>query len=234
MQQAPPPDLSVVVPVWNEEANLRPLLRELLPVLGELGGAVEVLLVDDGSSDGSREVARELAAADPRVRPLPLPAHAGKGAALAAGFAAAAGEVVVTLDADLQSDPRDIRRLLEALERCDLASGRRRNRADGPWRALVSRLGNGVRNLLTGERIRDSASPLKAARAPFLRAMRLTGGLHRFLPTLARLEGARVLEIDVAHRPRLHGASHYRLLGRGVQGIRDIAAVRRFQRARRR
>ncbi len=221
--------LSVVIPVHDEEPSLAPLHRELDAVLSEIGRDAEVLLVDDGSRDGSLERMREIAAKDARVRVLSLDGHYGQSAALEAGFRSARGEIIATLDADLQNDPADLPGLLEALERADVVTGVRVGRRD-PWsRRLASRIANGFRNRLTGESVRDVGCSLRVMRAAHVERVRLLRGLHRFLPTLLRLEGARVVELPVHHRPRRYGRSKYGIRDRFYSGLVDTLAVRWMQ-----
>ena len=185
--------------------------------------------MDDGSHDGSLARMRELAARDARVRVIALDGHHGQTAAFEAGFAHARGEVTVTLDADLQNDPADIPRLLAALEDADVVNGVRVVRRDALLRRLSSRIANGFRNRLTGETVTDVGCTLRAMRTEYLRRVKLYRGLHRFLPTLLRLEGARIREIPVAHRPRLHGRSKYGIRNRLFAGLVDVFAVRWMQ-----
>ena len=220
------PALSIVVPVHDEAPNLPLLYAELREVLDGLGRAAEILVVDDGSTDGSTAVARQLVAQDPRVRLVRLRRHAGLTAALDAGFRAARGAVVVTLDADLQNDPRDIPRLLAALEGADAVIGWRHARRD-PWlRRVSSRIANGVRNVVTGDRIRDSGCGLRALRRECLRDLPSFRGSHRFIPTLLRAAGCRVVEVAVHHRPRRFGRSHFGVRNRALAAFQDLLAVR--------
>jgi len=217
----------VVIPVCDERDNLEPLHRELDAALAEL--RVEFVYVDDGSRDGSAEVLAALAKRDDRVRVLRFARNCGQTAALAAGFRAARGEVVATLDADLQNDPADLPRLLAALERADVVNGVRVGRQDSFVRRLSSRIGNGFRNWLTHEDVSDVGCSLRVMRASFLRRAKLYRGMHRFLPTLLRMEGARVIELPVRHRPRRHGRSKYGIANRLFVGVADVLAVRWMQ-----
>jgi glycosyltransferase involved in cell wall biosynthesis len=223
------PRLSIVVPVYDEEASLETLHRELDAALAGVAGGVELIFVDDGSRDGSLDALRRLAAKDPRLRVLALDRNHGQTAAFDAGFRAARGELVVTLDADGQNDPADIPRLLAELERADVVNGVRQRRRDSRVRLLSSRIANGVRNWVTGESVTDVGCSLRAVRATTLRRVKLHRGMHRFLPTLLRLEGARVVEVPVAHRPRRHGASKYGIRNRLGAGLVDLFAVRWMQ-----
>lgn len=217
----------MVIPVCDERDNLEPLHRELDAALAEL--RVEFVYVDDGSRDGSAEVLAALAKRDDRVRVLRFARNCGQTAALAAGFRAARGEVVATLDADLQNDPADLPRLLAALERADVVNGVRVGRQDSFVRRLSSRIGNGFRNWLTHEDVSDVGCSLRVMRASFLRRAKLYRGMHRFLPTLLRMEGARVIELPVRHRPRRHGRSKYGIANRLFVGVADVLAVRWMQ-----
>jgi glycosyltransferase involved in cell wall biosynthesis len=219
----------VVVPVFDERENLEPLHQELSAALAELPGGVEFVYVDDGSRDGSAERLASLAARDARVRVLRFAENSGQSAAFAAGFEAARGEVVATLDADLQNDPADLPRLIAALDRADVVNGVRQGRRDGWVRKVSSRIGNGFRNWITHESVSDVGCSLRVMRASYLRRVKLYRGMHRFLPTLLRLEGARVIELPVSHRPRRHGRSKYGIANRLFVGIADVFAVRWMQ-----
>jgi len=219
----------VVVPVFEERDNLEPLHRELSSALADVPGGVELIYVNDGSRDGSAELLADLAKRDERVRVLHFAENCGQSAAFAAGFEAARGEVVATLDADLQNDPADLPRLLAALDRADVVNGVRQGRQDGFVRKLSSRIGNGFRNWVTRETVTDVGCSLRVMRASYLRRVKLYRGMHRFLPTLLRLEGARVIELPVAHRPRRHGRSKYGIANRLFVGVADVFAVRWMQ-----
>ncbi len=223
------PELSIVVPVYDEEESLEALYTELEAALRGLGERFEILFVDDGSRDGSQSRMRELAKRDSRVRVIALDGHHGQTAALAAGFAHVRGEVTVTLDADLQNDPADIPLLLSALEDADVVNGVRAARQDGIVRRLSSRIANGFLNSVTGESVTDVGCSLRAMRTDRLRNVKLFRGMHRFLPTLLRLEGARIREVPVSHRPRLRGRSKYGIRNRLLAGLLDVFAVRWMQ-----
>jgi glycosyltransferase involved in cell wall biosynthesis len=228
-----PPGLSIVIPVFNEEENLRPLLEELRTALTPSRQDFEVLFVDDCSTDGSLEVLRRLAAEDSRIRVIRLAAHGGQSAALAAGIAAARAPVIATLDADLQADPADLPRLIEALdEGHDAVSGVRTCRHD-PWlKRLSSSAANAVRRAVLRDSIHDAGCSLKVFRADALRRVPMFDGVHRFLPALLQLGGARVGEVPVNHRPRRHGDSKYGVHDRLWRGIVDLWAVRWLNRRR--
>jgi len=226
-------DLSVVAPVFNERENLEPLVHELVQMLQPTGLDFEILLVDDGSSDGSAEQIAELARnGQGRVRGLHFRRNHGQTAAFDAGFKAARGRYVVTIDADLQNDPHDIPRLLEALERYDAAVGFRRARHDSWLRRVSSRVANTIRNRLSGDDIIDTGCSLKAFRRECLSGLKLFTGMHRFLPTLLRIEGYRVVQIPVGHRPRRAGTSKYGVGNRALRAFADLLAVRWMKKRR--
>lgn len=229
------PHLSVVIPAYNESPNVEACYRELAGVLDAIGRPAEVVFVDDGSTDGTFAALSSLAAGDPRVRVIRFRRNAGQTAALDAGFRAARGGVVVTMDADLQNDPRDIPRLLAALEGprgADAACGWRVDRRD-PWhKRAASRVANAVRRRFTGDGVHDTGCTLKAFRRPAIERLRLYRGMHRFLPALLLLEGFRVTEVPVGHRPRRAGTSKYGNWRRLWTGLADLWAVRWMARRR--
>jgi glycosyltransferase involved in cell wall biosynthesis len=221
-------DLSVVIPVYNEEENLPLLWPELRAVLEPLGLAFEVVFVDDGSRDRSAELIRGFRDGDPRVRLVRLKANAGETAATDAGFKAARGRLVVTMDADLQNDPHDIPGLLSHLDRWDAATGWRVDRGDGDSgvRRLSSAVANRARNWVSDESIRDSGCTFRAFRRECLRGLVLYRGFHRFVPTLLKMRGYRVIEVPVRNRPRRYGRSKYGILNRVFVATADLLVVR--------
>ncbi len=221
-----PVDISVVAPVFNERDNLKPLVDELLAVLRSSPRRFEIVLIDDGSRDGSAEAIDALAAAHPEVRGVHFKANCGQTAAFDAGFKAARGAIVVTIDADLQNDPRDIPSLLQALEGHDAAVGIRTARRDRLLRRAASKIANAVRNRVSGDDIIDTGCSLKAFRVDALREIKLWNGMHRFLPTLIKLEGRSVVQVPVNHRPRLSGTSKYGVWNRVFRSSADLLAVR--------
>jgi glycosyltransferase involved in cell wall biosynthesis len=194
-----------------------------------VGRPYEVVFVDDGSADQSPAVLASLARHDPRLRVVRQRRNSGQSAAMEAGFRHARGEVIVTLDADLQNDPSDIPRLLERMPEYDVVCGVRTRRQDDWVRLLSSRIANRVRNRVTRESITDVGCTLRAFRAEYARSIPVFNGMHRFLPTLLRLAGARVTEVPVRHRPRLHGQAKYGIGNRLWRGIADLLAVRWLQ-----
>lgn len=221
------PDLSLVVPVHDEEGNLEPLWGEMADLLAGLDLSAEVLFVNDGSTDGSSDLLDRLRAADDRIRVIDHDRNHGVTAVLDCGFRHARGAVIGTLDADLQNPPAAIADLLAALtDEVDMVIGWRRDRND-PWlRRISSRIANGFRNWRTNEQVHDIACGLKVFRRRVLQRVKLWNGMHRFLPTLARMEGFRVVEVPVPHRPRISGRSHFGVWNRVWKGLRDVKAVR--------
>lgn len=226
------PRLTLVVPVYNERENLVPLVDEIAAAMGPTGDAYEVLLVDDGSRDGSAELIADLARTRGAVRGIHFRENRGQTAAFDAGFKAARGEIVVTLDADLQNDPRDIPALLRALEGCDAVVGYRRVRRDSWVRRVSSRIANAVRNRISGDDIIDTGCSLKAFRRCCLRDVKLFTGMHRFLPTLLRIEGYRIAQVAVNHRERHAGRSKYGVWNRVFRSSADLLAVRWMKKRR--
>ena len=221
---APRPELSLVAPVFDEEQNLEPLYQQVAEALAGL--SFELVLVDDGSRDRSAAIIRALHERDPRVRGVFFARNRGQTAAMAAGIHAAAGELIATLDADLQNDPADIPRLVAALGAHDAAVGYRVQRHDNWVRRMSSRVANGIRNRLTGDQIRDTGCSLKVFRADAVRALPFFEGMHRFLPTLLRMHGFSVVEVGVSHHPRVAGQSKYGIRNRALRALRDTFAVR--------
>lgn len=223
--------VSLVIPAFDEQDGIAACVTEARQVLLQSGRSFEIVVVDDGSTDGTYEVLRQLKATAPELRVLRFARNCGQTAAMAAGFAGARGEIVVTIDADRQNDPADIPHLLEMMDtdEWDVVCGWRRKREDNFLRRISSRIANGVRNRLSHETIRDTGCTLKAFRREYLLRVKLFEGMHRFLPTLLRLEGARVTEVSVNHRPRLVGSTKYGVWNRLFKGLRDLFAVRWMQ-----
>ena len=222
------PDLSVVFPVYNEEENIPILLRQIADAVEGKGWTYEIVAVDDGSTDRSLAVLREMRAQHPTLRVLAFEKNSGQTAALDAAWRAAAGRFVVSLDADLQNDPADIPRMMQKLGETasDMVIGVRVNRADTWSRRMQSRIGNGVRNWITGDRITDTGCSLKLVKKEAVDRVRLFTGMHRFLPTLVRYAGYKVVEMPVNHRPRQFGVSKYGAMNRAFRGLVDCFAVR--------
>ncbi|HEX8617108.1 MAG TPA: glycosyltransferase family 2 protein [Thermoanaerobaculia bacterium] len=224
----PQPDLSVVFPIYNEEENIPILLREIAAALDGRGWSYEIVAVDDGSTDRSREVLHSLRAQYPTLRVLALQKNSGQTAALDAAWRGAHGRLVVSLDADLQNDPADIPAMMQKLEQAqaDMVIGVRVNRRDTWSRKMQSRIGNGVRNWITGDQITDTGCSLKLVKKEAVDRVRLFTGMHRFLPTLVRYAGFKVIEMPVNHRARQFGVSKYGAMNRAFRGLADCFAVR--------
>ncbi|MGZ4778763.1 MAG: glycosyltransferase family 2 protein [Thermoanaerobaculia bacterium] len=222
------PDLSVVFPVYNEEENIPVLLEEIARVLEGKGWTYEMVAVDDGSVDRSLAILRDLRAKYPNLRVLALEKNTGQTAALDAAWHAARGRLVVSLDADLQNDPADIPAMVRLLEResADMVIGVRTNRRDTWSRRMQSRIGNGVRNWITNDVITDTGCSLKLVKRDAIDGVKLFTGMHRFLPTLVRMNGRKVVEMPVNHRPRRFGVSKYGAMNRAARGLIDCLAVR--------
>jgi glycosyltransferase involved in cell wall biosynthesis len=220
------PYLSVVIPLFEEQDNVSELYAQLTAALEPLGRPYEILLVDDGSRDGTLERILALEARDPRVRVLSLRRNFGQTAAFSAGFDHARGEVVVTSDGDLQNDPADIPRLLERLDDgLDLVCGWRRKRKDPFSKRLPSFLANRVISWATGVRLHDYGCSLKAMRAEVAKGLRLYGEMHRFIPAVASWMGVSLAEVEVNHRPRTRGSTKYGL-GRTLRVLVDLFTVK--------
>ncbi|HEX3702671.1 MAG TPA: glycosyltransferase family 2 protein [Vicinamibacterales bacterium] len=221
------PQLSVVVPLFNEAGTLEQLHRRLTAVLFALNIPAEIIYVDDGSSDGTTESLASLAARHANVRVIPLARNYGQTAALAAGFDAAAGDVIVAMDGDLQHAPEEIPKLLAKLnEGYDIVSGWREQRVDNLWtRRVPSKIANWLMAKLSGVSLHDFGTTFKAYRAPVIKRIRLYGDLHRFIPALASWGGARIAEVPIANIPRPQNASHYGL-SRTWRVAADLITVR--------
>jgi glycosyltransferase involved in cell wall biosynthesis len=226
-------EVSVILPVLDEVESLGLLHRELTEVLQRLGRSYEILFVDDGSRDGSFQRIEKLAIEDPSVRAVQLRRNFGKSAALAVGFREAQGDVIVTLDADLQDDPAEIPKLLARLEDgFDLVSGWKENRQDPRSKTWPSRLFNWVTGFLTGVRLHDFNSGFKIYRREVVQEIRLYGELHRFIPALAAWRGFQVTEIPVHHRARQYGRSKFgsARLWRGFLDLLTVLFLTRYTR----
>ena len=222
--------LSVVVPVFNEQESLPILIPKLVEVLKTLPLPYEMIFVDDGSSDGSRRILKEMASQYPSLRVLRFKENRGLSTALLAGMREARGEKIVTLDSDLQNDPADIPRLLEYLDRYDMATGWRQKREDKWLKKISSIIGNTVRNWLSGENIQDSACTLRAFKRECVQEIPVFNGMHRFLSTLVKMGGYRIVEVPISHHPRRFGKSKYNIRNRMVRSFIDLLAVRWMKR----
>ena len=223
------PEVSVVLPCYNEEGNLPRLLEGVRGALAPLGIPFETVVTDDCSRDGSWALLKRLAAADPALRAQRLSRNSGQSAALWAGIKAARGRFIVTLDADLQNDPSEMPRFLEALRRHDCVCGSRvesRRQGDSPVRVASSRLANWVRNRLSGDDVSDSGCCYRAFKRECVENLKFFKGMHRFMPTLIRMEGFDVVEIPIATHPRFAGQANYGVWNRLFSSFYDLLAVR--------
>lgn len=218
-------DLSVVIPIFDEYGSLIELHARLTRVLTSLVTSYEIVFVDDGSTDGSIEVCRELSATDPNVVLVELRRHFGKATALQAGFHVARGAILITMDGDLQDQPEEIAAFLDALtDDVDLVCGWKRDRQDPMTKTFPSRLFNAVTALLTGVRLRDVNCGFKAYRREVVESLDIYGDLYRFIPVLANAKGYRIREVPIRHCARLHGNSKYGV-GRFLNGALDLLTV---------
>ena len=220
-------DLSIVIPLYNEEDNVKPLYDALKTALEPLGRTYEVIIVDDGSRDGSFAELQRVAEADPQVKVVRFRRNFGQTAGFSAGFDHASGDIIITMDADLQNDPQDIARLLEAMSESDsdVVSGRRMDRKEAfLTRKLPSQLANGLISRVTGVQLHDYGCSLKAYRRHVVKNIRLYGELHRYIPAIASMVGAKVTELPVQDHPRIHGKSKYGL-SRTLRVVLDLMAV---------
>ena len=225
------PEISVVIPLLDEEQNVEPLHAELTSVLRTLGVTYEIIMVDDGSRDGTFERLAAVQRRDGFVRVVRFQRNYGQTAAFAAGFARARGRIIVTADGDLQNDPGDIPRMLALATTHDVVVGWRRDRKDSfLTRHVPSIVANWLIGLVTGIRLHDNGCSLKVFRAEVVKPLKLRHGMHRYLPALASQLGPRIAEIEVRHRPRRHGRSKYGL-SRTFRVIGDLLTLRRLMRA---
>jgi len=219
-------DISIVIPVYNERENLILLDKKITKSIKPLNKKYEVILVDDGSVDGSVDLIRKLKNENPCLRLIRFDRNYGQTAAFSAGFSKARGNIIVTMDADLQNDPADIPLLLEKIKEYDVVCGWRYKRND-PWvKKLSSRIANAVRNTLSEESIADTGCSLKAFRRKCFQNIKLYNGMHRFFPTLMKMEGFSVTQVKVGHYPRVHGYSKYNISNRLFASFKDLLAIR--------
>lgn len=217
---------SIVVPFHNEEENLPELYRRLTRVMEKLDEDYELVFVDDGSSDRTHQILRDICQLDPRVTGIRLRRNFGQTAALAAGFDLANGEVVIAMDGDLQHQPEDIPRFVEKMnEGFDIVSGWRQNRRDGFWRTFPSRIANRLMAKASGVAIHDFGTTFKAYRREVLERIPIYGQMHRFIPAMASIEGALIAEVTIEDQPRVSGKSHYGI-SRTFRVMFDILTIR--------
>ena len=220
--------ISLVIPVFNEEESLPTLHREISAALSGLEADWEVIFINDASTDASLDVIRKLAKQDDHVRYLSFKENRGQSAGFAAGFRHARGRAIVTMDADLQNDPADVPAMLHMYDaqNADMVIGWRTTRKDTTVKRLSSRLANAIRNWWTRETVHDTGCSMKIMRTEMACAMPVFKNMHRYLPTLMKMQGAQVLETPVNHRHRVHGTSKYGTWDRAKAGVYDLIGVR--------
>ena len=224
----PQPYLSLIIPCYNEQENIPTLLQRAGSAMEELAKPFEVIIVDDGSTDQTPALLKEAMPSRPWLRVIRMARNGGQSAAFEAGFAAARGEILATIDADLQNDPEEIPRLLPLLDRyqVDMITGWRKDRQDTRFRRWQSRQANRIRNWITQETVRDSASSLKLYRAEAIKGVKLFRGAHRYFPTLVKMRGYSVYETPVKHSQRFAGTAKYGFRNRAFVGLVDLFGVR--------
>ena len=225
----PSPDISFIIPCHNEEGNLRELIKAIRATIEPLNLPYEIVITDDCSTDKSWEILKEFGAADPRIRALRFAFNCGQSAAQWAGMKAARGKYLVTLDADLQNDPKDFPKFLEGLKTFDCVCGNRvasRSEGDGFVKVASSRIANWVRNKLSGENISDAGCCYRAFKRECIQDLKFFKGMHRFMPTLFKIEGFTVTEIPISSNPRFTGRGHYGVWNRLFASFYDLLAVR--------
>jgi len=223
------PELSIVIPCHNEEGNLRPLVESIDQALSPLSISYEVIFTDDRSKDHSWQLLQQMATENPHVIGQRMRHNRGQSAASWAGMQIARGRYIVTMDADLQNDPADLPKFIEALKQADCVCGSRvasRAEGDNIIRIISSRIANQVRNWLSDEQISDAGCGYRAFRRECIGDLKFFNGMHRFLPTLFRMEGFSVIEIPIATNPRLYGSTHYGVWNRLFASFYDLLAVR--------
>jgi glycosyltransferase involved in cell wall biosynthesis len=218
--------ISVIAPVYNEEENISRFIDSVKKAVKKQFTDYEIILINDGSTDNSRQILDEEAEKNSSVKVYHFTKNNGQTAALAAGFEMCTGDLVVTMDSDLQTDPEDIYILLPYLKDYQMINGRRASREDGFAKKIQSKIGNGMRNWITDDNIQDTGCPLKLMKKEVAKSYKLFEGMHRFLPTLARLNGFKVTEVPVRHYDREYGVSKYNAFNRMFKGLKDAFAVR--------
>jgi glycosyltransferase involved in cell wall biosynthesis len=223
------PELSFVIPCYNEEGNLLELVKAIRTVTDPMQNSYEIIITDDCSKDKSWQILKELAASDPRIRAQRFEFNCGQSASLWAGMKSARGKFIVTLDADLQNDPRDLPKLLAAAKNFDCVCGTRveaRAKGDNFVRVASSRIANWVRNKLSGENISDAGCCFRVFRRECIEPLKFFKGMHRFMPTLVKIEGFTVTEVAISTNPRFAGKSNYGVWNRLFASFYDLLAVR--------
>ncbi|MCI6152539.1 MAG: glycosyltransferase family 2 protein [Fusobacterium perfoetens] len=224
--------ISVVAPVYNEKDNVSRFIEKVENSLKKGFDSYEIILVNDGSTDGSKEILNEEAKKNGHVKVFHFTKNNGQTAALDFAFKKASGDLVLMMDSDLQTDPEDVYTLLPYIKEYDMVNGKRETREDGLKRKISSVVGNSVRNYITGDDIKDTGCPLKLFKKEVVKSFYLYEGMHRFLPTLAKINGFKVVEIPVKHYDREFGYSKYGVFNRLFKGLKDAFAVRWMKKRR--
>lgn len=224
--------ISVVAPVYNEKDNISRFIEKVENSLKKGFDSYEIILVNDGSTDGSKEILNEEAKKNGHVKVYHFTKNNGQTAALDFAFKKASGDLVLMMDSDLQTDPEDVYTLLPYIKEYDMVNGKRETREDGLKRKISSIVGNSVRNYITGDDIKDTGCPLKLFKKEVVKSFYLYEGMHRFLPTLAKINGFKVVEIPVKHYDREFGYSKYGVFNRLFKGLKDAFAVRWMKKRR--
>ena len=220
---------SVVVPLKNEEDNIKELIDELKPIMSKMNEPWEIICIDDGSSDNTLKILKELALIHPELRIIIFNKNYGQSSAFDAGFKNARGELIITMDGDRQNDPADIPKLLAAAADVDLVCGSRINRRDPLIKKITSKLANAVRSRVCHDSVQDTGCSLKVYRTSAAQKIKMYNGMHRFLPALFLIEGFRIKEVPVNHRERVKGQTKYNFFNRSFNTISDMFAVRWMQ-----
>lgn len=218
-------EFSIVVPLKDEEENIAPLFAETASIMGSLDKTWEFICIDDGSTDGTAKVLEALQNQHGHVQVITFDRNYGQSSAFDAGFKAARGRYIITLDGDRQNDPADIPKLIEVMKECDLVCGQRTTRRDSWSKKITSLLANYIRSRVCQDGIHDTGCSLKIYRRDCLRQIKMYQGMHRFLPALFKIEGFRIKEVPVNHRQRTHGKTKYNFLNRSFNTIFDMLAV---------
>lgn len=221
---------SIVIPVNNEEKNLPVLIDEIRKVISKLKEKTEVIFIDDGSKDSSYNILNQFKKKYKWIKIIKFQKKYGQSAGFDAGFKNAKGKVLITMDADLQNNPADIIKLLKYYPKYDVITGKRQDRKDSIIKLVSSKIANAIRNKLTDENIVDTGCSLKVFKIEYIKKLKLFNGLHRFLPTLCKMEGAKVIEVPVSHRMRKYGKTHYGVMNRALVALMDAFAVRWMKR----
>lgn len=224
--------ISVVAPVYNEKDNVSRFIEKVENALKKGFDSYEIILVNDGSTDGSKEILNEEAKKNGHVKVFHFTKNNGQTAALDFAFKKASGDLILMMDSDLQTDPEDVYTLLPYIKEYDMVNGKRETREDGLKRKISSIVGNSVRNYITGDDIKDTGCPLKLFKKEVVKSFYLYEGMHRFLPTLAKINGFKVVEIPVKHYDREFGYSKYGVFNRLFKGLKDAFAVRWMKKRR--